>query len=258
MTGPGEISQPPPVSAEVVSSAIQQMVRDSQTLGITWSLRIATIRLVTSTLILGSFDGDLDNTQLTLTTMTPNVGVGNRVYVMSVPPGGNFIVGWALPIPATAGNMYAVTGTFLVSTAGAEAAVPTASWTLQPLFEFHPGQIYALQYAFNPISSGATNLYGVFRVRMGAASTSGTVLTDSAVFVNTGGLAINIDRVGYIKNTTTSVISTYLSLSVQNATGADFLRIWGAGSTSPTHVTALHVGSIIENPDLAAMAVAIA
>lgn len=74
-----------------VTTGVKALVDNSKRLGLTWQLRLGTIRTTgpSPTLIL---DGD-DVTTLNAVSMAGNMGVGARVYVLLVPPDGVYIVG---------------------------------------------------------------------------------------------------------------------------------------------------------------------
>ncbi len=90
-----------------LTAAAQQVVADARRLGLTWTLQNATV--VTASPIGLQMDGDI--VTIAAISMIGPIGVGLRVYVIQVPPGGNYIVGYvgATKIPGLAGNWTAMT-----------------------------------------------------------------------------------------------------------------------------------------------------
>lgn len=73
---------------------VKSMVDNAKRLGLTWGLRMGTVTgLNTSSSIEVQMDGD-DNS-ITVTSIIGSQVVGARVYVISVPPAGNYIIGVA-------------------------------------------------------------------------------------------------------------------------------------------------------------------
>lgn len=108
---------PEPASAPntaQVDGAIGQLVADPSRLGLTWDLRLATIGTLTPT-ITATVDGD-DKAITVYNMMETAVAIGDRVYVVSVPPGGNFICGRANLINFfTRTSVSGATGTMMVN-----------------------------------------------------------------------------------------------------------------------------------------------
>ena len=76
----------------LVNAGVQELVRTAGRLGLTWSLRIGTVTEATSInsmLVLL----DADTQSIAVVSMIGGVAVDDRVYVISVPPAGNFAVG---------------------------------------------------------------------------------------------------------------------------------------------------------------------
>jgi hypothetical protein len=90
-----------------LTAAARQVIDDARRLGLTWTLQNASV--VTATPLGVQMDGD--NVTIAAISMVGAVGVGLRVYVIQVPPGGNYIVGYvgATKIPGLAGNWNAMT-----------------------------------------------------------------------------------------------------------------------------------------------------
>ncbi|HLN64587.1 MAG TPA: hypothetical protein VK464_23940 [Symbiobacteriaceae bacterium] len=77
-------------------TAAKAVVDDAKRLGLTWTLRPATVIDGTNpAAVLAVYDGDTVN--IAMTSLLGYLPVGARVYAMAVPPGGNFITGFAGP-----------------------------------------------------------------------------------------------------------------------------------------------------------------
>jgi hypothetical protein len=102
MTGPSlpdftPLPRPADSSSTVpIDAAITQVVADPSRLGLTWQLRQASIVSLDPT-ITAQVDGD--DKAVTVYSMIGPVFISQRVYVLTVPPGGNFIAGFVGPAP---------------------------------------------------------------------------------------------------------------------------------------------------------------
>jgi hypothetical protein len=81
---------------EALTAAAKQVVADARRLGLTWTLQNGT---VTSTSPI-KVEMDGDNVSIQVASMIGSVSLGLRVYVIQVPPAGNFIVGFVGSISA--------------------------------------------------------------------------------------------------------------------------------------------------------------
>jgi hypothetical protein len=75
---------------ELVGVGIQSLVENASRLGITWKLSLGTI---TSTGLTPTVLVDGDEIPIGAVPMCGNLKIDSRVYVMSIPPSGNYIVG---------------------------------------------------------------------------------------------------------------------------------------------------------------------
>jgi len=75
---------------ELIGVGIQSLVENASRLGITWKLSLGTIQTtgLTPTVLV-----DGDEIPIGAVPMCGNLKIGSRVYVMSLPPSGNYIVG---------------------------------------------------------------------------------------------------------------------------------------------------------------------
>jgi hypothetical protein len=77
---------------ELLSTAAKGIVENANRLGLTWRLSIGTVTEASSAnRFLVILDGD--ENEISVTSMMGTVTVGRRVYVVSVPPSGNYALG---------------------------------------------------------------------------------------------------------------------------------------------------------------------
>jgi hypothetical protein len=110
----------------IASSVLDQMDR----LGLLWRLRPATVSAVdASGAVRAKIDGD--DEPIRVVSMVGAVGVGARVMVLTTPPAGNHIVGWANPpsrLGRGAAQLWGQTGRTLMSFAAQASATLDVSF----------------------------------------------------------------------------------------------------------------------------------
>lgn len=85
-------SKPHDSAIETANSAsIAALVENAKRLGLTWDLRPATVISTNPSKLAVTVDGD--DAAVSAVSMIGTVGIGDRVFVLLVPPGGVFIVG---------------------------------------------------------------------------------------------------------------------------------------------------------------------
>jgi len=243
------------VLPETVAVAAQAIVANAQRLGLTWTLRIATVNIVTSeSRVDAVYDGDVEAIGMENITGEA-LATGLRVYVLMVPPGGNFIVGFV----GDQGDLFAnasTAGSLASATGASEVAIPAASWTVsgtayEPIFMFLPGLIYQLTIS-GAILPAAFPGACIIRVRKGSASTSGTQLIYfEKDWATSGGLELL--HIGWIKNATPTPVFTKLSLTIQRIS-AFTMALYGDG-VRPMVLESRRDGSIAGQPGKAAIAI---
>jgi hypothetical protein len=85
------VTAPEAAAGEMTQAQVQAIVANAQRLGLIWTLRQATITDVSP--VMGAYDGDVDSVSIEMTSMIGSVALEDRVYVLGVPPSGNFITG---------------------------------------------------------------------------------------------------------------------------------------------------------------------
>lgn len=99
---------------DLISVGAQSLIDNAKRLGLTWDVRLATVRDGSSALgIIAQYDGDDAN--IVMTSVIGTLVDETRVYVLEVPPSGNFIFG-------TVGNI-SQTGSEFIATPEATGSV---------------------------------------------------------------------------------------------------------------------------------------
>lgn len=226
MTGPGPIAEPPSNLPTVIAAAVKQLTLDPQAYGISWNLRIATV--VKTDPLYAAFDGDDSANGLGMTSMVGPLGVGARVYVLIVPPSGNFIVGGVEPVILGASiDANTSDNGSVAASSGSEVAVPSASYDSEPLYTFEPGYVYQFTVTGFFLATVETDTLDI-RVRQGAESTSGTLFLNAQMIAHGGANAEFFTHVGYLKNTTSARVLSRLSVSILRAAGSGTVTIFAA------------------------------
>jgi hypothetical protein len=244
------VSQTPSELPGIVTSAVEQVLENPRALGLSWSLRMATVLGTTPLVVV--YDGDTE--VVNAISMIGPLAQGARCYVILVPPSGNFVVG---TINVTIGYLGAnVTNTGTGATTpvgGAETAVASATWASEPTYSFDDDTIYkATLTGFLIESTGAGGAVSFLRIRKGSATTSGTQLGLVELFspAGFGGLTMSYSHTLYFKNSSGSTVRTKLSLSINGVIGAGQWTITGDNTNVPLSLVIESVGSIFAFPGL--------
>lgn len=142
---PKDAGMPDDAASDASSQAV---ISEANRLGLQWQLRAATITSFSP--VLGIYDGD--TVSIAMTSMVGSVRIGQRVYVIAVPPSGNFITGFT-------------TGPYL-----ARQTLATTQPTV--IFNNIPSALRRLTVRFSSRVSGAVNLAFLGVQVNGDASTS--------------------------------------------------------------------------------------
>lgn len=79
---------------DLIGVGVQATVDNASRLGLTWNLKVATVRF-TNVEVGVQAQYDRDDATITMFSMIGPLVPGDRVYALEIPPGGNFIVGYA-------------------------------------------------------------------------------------------------------------------------------------------------------------------
>lgn len=99
----------PSALPDAISAGAKQLVDKARQLGLTWTLRLATVSVSVLDNLSVVFDGDTTSMTGVVNISGEQLVAGDRVYVMIVPPAGNFIIG--RPGFAKLGNFCGTQGT---------------------------------------------------------------------------------------------------------------------------------------------------
>lgn len=116
------------VGSDAVTAGVETLVAMARRLGLTWRLVPATVSAGATASGVVPVIFDNDTTETSTISMIGAVAEGVRVFVLSIPPQGNYIIGTrgALPAPASMSAYFAVTAPTNVGTGGSGITVP---WT---------------------------------------------------------------------------------------------------------------------------------
>jgi hypothetical protein len=79
------------VAPDLISAGTQALVEDPKRLGLIWTVRLGTVITSITGSVTVTCDGD--TVPINVVSTIGTLGVGARVYVLIVPPSGNFVVG---------------------------------------------------------------------------------------------------------------------------------------------------------------------
>lgn len=86
------MTEPISLTPDLVSIGAQALVANANRLGITWRLRLGTVTsAIDENSALVRLDGDTNS--ITVVSMMGDIAAGRRVYVITIPPGGNYAIG---------------------------------------------------------------------------------------------------------------------------------------------------------------------
>lgn len=238
------------MTPEDAAVLVQAIVAESQRLGLTWTMRLATINTVNP--LTGTYDGD--DTPIPMIDLIGATS-GGRAWVIGIPQGGNYVIayantGWVRYLDAntTLTNPAASSGAV-----GTEVAVASGTWLNEPTYTFDPGQVYAL-HAAGFHSPSALGQAAQVRIRKGSATTSGTLLWSATVTAASIFAPEYFDFTGYVQNASTSGVQTQLSMSVVRAAGVAGAHSIGGATNMPLMVGVRRIGRIVDNPGLGMVA----
>jgi hypothetical protein len=174
MTEPLPTNDP---AASLIGLGAQALIDNAKRLGLTWQLRLATVvDAVSGNQLLVRFDGD--ETSVTAVSMIGLVPANSRVYVISVPPSGNFAVGW---VSYEHQVFHGETGTVFISFAG------VASFTQAITFDV---PFAAIPVVFTNIDSSSGNVTAWWSYAYGVTTTGFTLWVRSSTVSTWNNVAV--------------------------------------------------------------------
>lgn len=241
----------------VISSLAKALINNAQDLGISWSLRLATvvgdsIGPSTTKTVNATFDGD--SVPISMINITGQwLSPGERVYALAITQTGNYIFGFA-DVPAVSTFGVVSSGGTLAQSSGTEVAIPALTWAIEPVAKVRPNWIARISVYCSSFVNTATDSVMIIRVRAGSASTAGTQLGGWRVAAPSASTTIQSNVLeAYAVNNNTNAnrpSSTTLSLTIQTGNGAAIMGLY-ADSTLPTVVAVEEVCPIYTNQALA-------
>jgi ribosomal protein S19 len=242
------IAETPSELPSIISTAVRQVIEQAKALGLTWSIRLATVATGDPLAIV--YDGD--TVVINAVSMIGPLSAGQRVYVAIVPSSGNFVIGVTETMTGQyIGMNVGTAGGLPAGSVGAEVAFPSASWNVaEDLMVLPSNRLFRIEAEIAPNVNDANANWGTFRIRQGQATTTGTVLGVFYVQYPAGfsGLGFSNKQVTYVKNILSSTIKTRLSLTVTRVVGAGTFSIYGGDSFAPTYITVQDIGPLDTHP----------
>jgi hypothetical protein len=119
----------------VAVAAVQAAADEGTRLGLTWQLRPGTVTNTSPLTVI--YDGD--SAGISMTSMVGDIGVGQRVYAIFVPPSGNFIVGFCNEPPVRPAVVAFIDSSSSSAAVSSEAVVLTL-----PSTTYETGKAYAI------------------------------------------------------------------------------------------------------------------
>jgi hypothetical protein len=234
---------------ELISIGAQSIVDRADSLGLTWGWRPATIVSAVSGAITAVYDNDTE--AIGMFSLVPGLYIGARVMVQKVPPSGNYIVGYLDPgngVFNLGGNI-STQGT-LITTAGAEAAVPSAAWDSEPNLRFTHNGVFKFHAAGGWTQTADQQIIQV-SVRQGSGSTSGTFLWASRFQAAQNFASCTFDFHGYFTNLSATDIVDQLSLTITKVAGAaGNVSLSGSAAVCPCVLSVELIGTLDSLPSL--------
>jgi hypothetical protein len=208
---------------DLISTGIQTVLDTTDRLGLTWQLRVGTVVENPSVdLLRVRIDGD--ESIVSMVSMIGKVPITTRVYVLSVPPAGNFITGMVNRIYPSS---RLATTTRVTNSAGfttTETVTDSVTATL------YPGAVHRVVAIFLAQSSAAGDFENA---RIREDSLAGAQLTVSRVSLGAAGAGF-VTRLEVEVTPTTALKKTYV-LTGQRVAGTGTI-IHAAGTNAPTYL----------------------
>lgn len=221
------------MTPEETTAFVAAIVENAKRLGLTWTIRPATVSTTDGVNAVGTYDGD-NGVLIPLINMV-SAGAGERVYVIAVPEGGNYIVGR----PGRRDLLDRVDSAVSSAAIGAEAVVLTGNPVL-----WINNRAYRVKIRSATTSSitnvvqyriRQTNLTGtVLHLTQDLGNTTGFTMYDEMVIVRTGGTDLLDNLVLTVSASTGTVTMT------GGATFVRYLEVWelpGAPGDYPNAIT---------------------
>lgn len=138
------MTQPEDVTPDLIGTGAQSIVEGAARLGLIWNLQLATVdSTISATTVSATYDAD--DTSINMVNITgTDLSHGQRVYAISVPPSGNFIVGFAS------------------QTAPYRDTIITTSSVASVTFRSIPSTLKEVRISYTARNDGASHTVGVY------------------------------------------------------------------------------------------------
>lgn len=223
-----------------VAATIQTLQENAKRLGLSWDLTMATIQDGSSASNISAvFDADASTGNATqgLISIVGTLTPGARVYVLQIPPAGNYVIGMAPPIPE---RVLAHATSISLATLTTEIVL----LTLPPVV-FPAGGAFEIRAK----AAESTTVAGFFLLlfRRGT-TTAGAAIGEFEMPAVAGGVANCLDGVQRYVNNTGTDITEQISLTGINTAGTG--TVIHASPFGPFWISVKYLGPASEFPGL--------
>jgi len=228
--------EPEQLAPALVGTGAEATVENAKRLGLTWTLRLATVLNGTDPVnVLATYDGD--TAVISMTSMVGPLVAGQRVYVVQVPPSGNFITGFITPLLSA---QYGVRARVSNAQAIPNAAQTSLIWN-----------VIDQEVGGNFIAAGGTlftiPITGLWTLHLRTLLGNGGARNFLNYFVTTGIASVfpsNV-RSNYIAGESTASLSTTIPLLAGDTITASVYQEGGA-TTASAYISIFRVGEYTE------------
>jgi len=202
---------PEQTAPELIGVGAKSIVDNAQRLGLEWTLRLATVLDGSNASAVSAvYDGDANN-PIDMTSMIGTLLFGQRIYVIIVPPSGNFIVGRL--------GKYEARQTLTTTTASITfSAIPIGLRALSVKWRARSTNVAAIDETRMQVNGSSAAVYGSEHIQaVGGGAAGGTLITGAtSMFVGThasAGAAAGIFATGELLFTGWDLTATGLPLN---------------------------------------------
>lgn len=169
---------------DLLSVGTQALVANASRLGITWRLRLATVtELSSEDSFIARMDGDDESIQVV--SMIGAQVVGARVYVITIPPAGNYAIGWVSGASSRFPGQRIETTTITTDSA-------TFTTTETSLATVTPFLVTGRTYRIIWIPAFEITIDGIIRATIREDTISGTIINLRDVWADNTGTATGV------------------------------------------------------------------
>lgn len=153
------------VAPALISTGVQELVSQASRLGLTWEMKLGTVTTTASTSVKVRLDAD--SVAIVMTSMLETqVLPGDRVYVVTIPPAGNYVIGRVAPMKTVVSFVGSTSASAAIFAEAVSLTLPLARYRVNRAFLFTLGGIV--------VTTSNNNL---FIARLRVDGIAGTILT---------------------------------------------------------------------------------